>query len=112
AWSSRSALGKKLRKFRPQALTQIGADIDRDGKRSLQLLVIGDTGIDQNAVVEVAGKEKRITLGGPGLLNHVDVAARIEPRAHRPQHLIEVAGIDVPVDHHRPPAGVSAALAR
>src|SRR5258708_13742450 len=68
--------------------------------------------MDEDASVEVAGKEKRVALGGPGLLDHVDIGQRIEARAHCPQHLVEVTGIDVLVDHHRPFAGVSAALAR
>src|SRR5260370_35441277 len=95
--ASRSVLGKQLRKFRTQALAQIGADIDRDRERSLQLLVIGDAGIDQDAIVEVAGKEKRVALGGPGLLDHVDMGQRTEPRAHYPQHLSAVTGTRAPV---------------
>src|SRR5512133_1417664 len=109
--SSRSMFGKQLRKFRSQALAQIGADVDRDRERSLEFFVIGNAGIDEDAVVEIAGKEERIALGGPGLLNEVDVNQRIESRAHRPQNLIKIAGIDVLVDHHRPFAGVCAALA-
>ena len=62
-------LGKQLREFRAQALAQICADVDGDRERSLELLVIGNAGVDENAVVEVARKEQRITLGGPGFLD-------------------------------------------
>src|SRR5262245_63546328 len=85
--------GEQLREFRAQALPQIAADVDGDGKRSLELLVVRDAGIDENAVVEVTGQEQRIALGSPGLLARVDIGQRIEARAHRPQHLIEVAQI-------------------
>src|SRR5262245_42553283 len=107
----RSMVGKQLRKFRSQALAQIGADVDGDREGSFEFPVIRNTGIDEDKVVKMAGEEERIALGGPGLLNDVDVGERIESRAHRPQHLIKISGIDVLVDHHGPLAGVSAALA-
>ena len=90
---------------------QIVADVDHGRERALELHVVGDAGVDQDAVVEIAGQEQRIALRGPGLLDDVDVDVRIEPRAHRPQHLVELAGVDVLVHHHRPLAGIGAALA-
>src|SRR5882762_11923125 len=44
---------------------QIVADIDHDRERAGELLVVRDAGVDQNAIVEVAGQKQRIALGGP-----------------------------------------------
>src|SRR2546423_14571021 len=59
----------------------------------------------------VARQIQRIALRGPRLVDDVDVGRRLEARAHRPEHLVEVAGVDVLVDHDGPFARVGAAEA-
>src|SRR2546423_10508680 len=46
----------------------------------------------------VARQIRRIALRGPRLVDDVDVGRRLEARAHRPEHLVQVAGVDVLVD--------------
>src|SRR5262249_61180567 len=84
---------KQRRELGPQLRPQIGAHIDNDRKVLVELLFVRDAGIDQDTVVEISWQIKRITLRSPGLLDQVDIGHRVEPRAHRPQHLVEIAGI-------------------
>src|SRR5437016_6306084 len=104
---SMSSIPRKIDagEFRPQLVAQLLGDIDDRRELAGELHVVGDAGVDQDAVVEIARQEERVALGGPGLLDDVDVAERVEAGRHRPQHLVEVAGIDVVIDHHRPFAG-------
>src|SRR5262249_227098 len=47
----------------------------------------------------------------PPPLNNVDLIARIAARAHRPDHVVEVARIDVIIDHDGPAVVVGAGMA-
>jgi len=102
---------KQVWKFRSQFGSHSRADVDRRRECPLEFHVVGNAGVDQDAVVEVAGQIKRIALRSPGFLHEIDIGLRIEAGTHRPQHLIEIAGIDVLIDDHRPFTGISATLA-
>src|SRR4051812_499101 len=62
--------------FRPELVAQLLRHIDDRRELAGQLHVVGDAGVDQDAVVEIAREEERVALGGPGLLDDVDVADR------------------------------------
>jgi hypothetical protein len=106
-----ACLVKQRGKFRAQPGAQIGADVDDLGKCALELHVVRNARIHQDAIVEIAGQIERIALRRPRLLHEVDVDLWVEARAHRPQDLIEIAGVDVVVHDNGPFAGISAALA-
>src|SRR5437016_1886025 len=93
-WRS-SASREEVRELLPQVGAQLGANVHYLGEGAGELLVVGNAGVDQDAIVEVAGQVERIALRGPRLVDDVDVGRRIEARAHRPQHLVEVARVDV-----------------
>ena len=80
-------------------------------KRALELHVVRDAGVDQDAIIEITRQIERIAFRRPGFLHEIDIHLGIEARAHRPQYLVEIAGIDVVVDDHGPFAGIGAALA-
>ena len=75
---------KQFQKFGAQLGAQVGTDIDHLRERALELHVIGDAGIDQDAIVEIAGEIKRIAFRRPGFLHEIDIDLGIEARAHRP----------------------------
>src|SRR4051812_11862898 len=81
--------------LRLELRAQLGAHVDDLRESAGELLVVRDARIDQDAVVEVSREEQRIALRRPGLLDQVDVARRVEARAHRPQDLVEVPRVDV-----------------
>jgi len=49
---------KQLGKLRPQFGAQIGADVDHRRERALELHVVRDAGVDQDAIVEIAWQIK------------------------------------------------------
>ena len=53
----------------------------------------------------------RVEHRAPAAAQDLDALARIEARAHRPDHLVHVGGIDVVVDHDDEAVGVGAGVA-
>src|SRR5579883_1005677 len=79
------------------------------GLRELVLPGEGPHGVEDRAavgvilVVALVQRHARVEGRAPGAVHNLDVPGRIDARLHRPQHLLEVAGIDVLVyDHHQP----------
>jgi len=63
-------LGKgQVAEFVFDFLPQLVADIHDLGEGALEILVIGDAGINQNSAVEITGLDKRVAPRGPGFLN-------------------------------------------
>src|SRR5205814_8433890 len=109
--SSSSRRAEELSELRLELRAQLGADVDDLRESARELLLVRDARVDQDAVVEIPREVQRIALRRPRFLDQVDVARGIEARAHRPQHLVEVARVYVLVDHHGPLARVGAAMA-
>jgi hypothetical protein len=55
-------------------------------------------------LLKFPGRNSGSRLEGPGFLHEIDIGHWIEARAHRPQHLIEIACVDVLIhdDVHLP----------
>src|SRR5438552_6713559 len=67
--SSLSHRREDVREFRLELRAQVTAHVDHGRERALELHVVRNAGVDQDAVVEVTGQIERIALGGPGLLD-------------------------------------------
>src|SRR5260221_988042 len=105
------SLRQELRKLGPNAGIKLlaGTRLDREriAPRPWLAGVDDDAGVARVLVAVGHGIER----GAPASPQHLDVLARIEPRAHRPDHLVHVGRIDVVVDHNHPAVRVSAGVA-
>ena len=86
-----------------------GAHHDREGVAAFERLA----GVDDDAGVAriVVRVSHRVERGRPAAAQGLHALARIEPRAHRPDHLVHVGWIDVVVDHDDEAVGVGAGVA-
>ena len=67
-----------MRELGLELSAQILADIDHHRERAGKLLVVGNAGVDQDAIVEITRQEQGIALGGPGFLDEIDVGLGVE----------------------------------
>src|SRR5262245_28865858 len=104
--------GQVCRPFRLDAVVErlARAGDDREGLLAAER----DAGVDHDpriATVGVAVVAHRVERRAPAAVDDVDLVARVAARAHGPDHVVEVGGIDVLVDDDGPAVAIGAGMA-